>query len=125
MFKTTAVRCIPLTRVHARSLVVGASPCRTFTTSHPRPTALTSKPLHDDALKAKGSIRGGKSNTLMRSLLSEKRLGESTKTPQAQLTKADGVSTVPTMVRGDWVLFHPVYTEEELRAVEVSRWSNS
>lgn len=86
---------------------------------------MTSKPLHDDALKAKGSIRGGKSNTLMRSLLSEKRLGESTKTPQAQLTKADGVSTVPTMVRGDWVLFHPVYTEEELRAVEVSRWSNS
>jgi len=36
------------------------------------------------------------------------------------LTKPDGVSTVPTMVRGDWVLFHPVYTPEELKAVEVS-----
>jgi hypothetical protein len=35
------------------------------------------------------------------------------------LTKEDGVSTVPTMVRGDWVLFHPVYTPEELKAVEV------
>ncbi|KAF8205981.1 alternative oxidase-domain-containing protein [Mycena galopus ATCC 62051] len=37
----------------------------------------------------------------------------------SQLTKADGVSTVPTMVRGDWVLFHPVYTPEEMRAVDV------
>ena len=37
----------------------------------------------------------------------------------SQLTKTDGVSTVPTMVRGDWVLFHPVYTPKEMRAVEV------
>jgi ubiquinol oxidase len=36
------------------------------------------------------------------------------------LTVPDGVSTVPTMVRGDWVLFHPVYTPEELKAVDVS-----
>lgn len=36
------------------------------------------------------------------------------------LTRPDGVSTVPTMVRGDWVLFHPVYTPEELKAVDVS-----
>ena len=35
------------------------------------------------------------------------------------LKKDDAVSTVPTMVRGDWVLFHPVYTPEELRSVEV------
>lgn len=39
--------------------------------------------------------------------------------PASQLTKPDAVSTVPTMVRGDWVLFHPVYTQEELKAVEV------
>ncbi|KAJ6480280.1 alternative oxidase-domain-containing protein [Mycena sanguinolenta] len=39
--------------------------------------------------------------------------------PTSQLTKPDGVSTVPTMVRGDWVLFHPVYTPNEMRAVEV------
>jgi len=37
----------------------------------------------------------------------------------ALVTQPDAVSTVPTMVRGDWVLFHPVYTEEELRGVEV------
>ncbi|KAJ7609661.1 AOX, alternative oxidase mitochondrial precursor [Roridomyces roridus] len=39
--------------------------------------------------------------------------------PASSLTKPDGVSTVPTMVRGDWVLFHPVYTPEEVKAVEV------
>lgn len=25
------------------------------------------------------------------------------------------------ILRGDWVLFHPVYTQEELKAVEVNR----
>ena len=39
----------------------------------------------------------------------------------AALTQPGAVSTVPTMVRGDWVLFHPVYTQEELKAVEVRR----
>ncbi|KZT40661.1 AOX, alternative oxidase mitochondrial precursor [Sistotremastrum suecicum HHB10207 ss-3] len=34
------------------------------------------------------------------------------------LTKHDAVSTVPD-VRGDWVLFHPVYSPEELKAIEV------
>lgn len=38
----------------------------------------------------------------------------------SQLTKPDAVSTVPSTVRGDWVLFHPVYTQEELKAVEVN-----
>lgn len=36
------------------------------------------------------------------------------------LTTPDATSTVPTMVRGDWVLFHPVYSPEELKAVEVT-----
>ena len=34
------------------------------------------------------------------------------------LTKPDIVSTTPA-IHGDWVLFHPVYTEDELRAVKV------
>ena len=38
---------------------------------------------------------------------------------ESQLTKPDAVSTVPSTIRGDWVLFHPVYTQEELKAVEV------
>jgi hypothetical protein len=39
----------------------------------------------------------------------------------SQLTRHDAVSTVPApeMVRGDWVLFHPVYSQAELKAVEV------
>ena len=36
------------------------------------------------------------------------------------LTQYSAVSTVPPPVRGDWVLFHPVYTPDELKAVEVS-----
>jgi hypothetical protein len=36
------------------------------------------------------------------------------------LTTPDAVSTVPTVIHGDWVLFHPVYSEEEVKAVEVS-----
>ncbi|RXW24416.1 hypothetical protein EST38_g1454 [Candolleomyces aberdarensis] len=35
------------------------------------------------------------------------------------LTTPTAASTVPTMVRGDWVLFHPVYSSEELKSVEV------
>ncbi|KAJ7224118.1 hypothetical protein GGX14DRAFT_557007 [Mycena pura] len=31
----------------------------------------------------------------------------------------DAVSTMPIMVHGDWVLFHPMYTTAEMRAVEV------
>ncbi|KAF9242583.1 AOX, alternative oxidase mitochondrial precursor [Melanogaster broomeanus] len=35
------------------------------------------------------------------------------------LIEPDAVSTVPAEVRGDWVLFHPVYSQEELRSVEI------
>ncbi|EAU86252.1 mitochondrial alternative oxidase [Coprinopsis cinerea okayama7 len=45
---------------------------------------------------------------------------ETKEAPKADpLTTESAVSTVPTMVRGDWVLFHPVYSSEELKAVEV------
>ncbi|KAH7885353.1 alternative oxidase [Phlebopus sp. FC_14] len=37
------------------------------------------------------------------------------------LTVPDAVSTVAPVVRGDWVLFHPVYSQEELKSVEVLR----
>lgn len=47
-----------------------------------------------------------------------------TSTAKSPLTKNDAVSTVPTMVRGDWVLFHPVYSPEELRAVQVTLLRN-
>ncbi|KAF9454745.1 mitochondrial alternative oxidase [Macrolepiota fuliginosa MF-IS2] len=37
----------------------------------------------------------------------------------SELTKESAATTVPTMVRGDWVLFHPVYSPEEIKAVKV------
>ncbi|TFK73573.1 mitochondrial alternative oxidase [Pluteus cervinus] len=36
-----------------------------------------------------------------------------------ELRKENAVSTVPNIFRGDWVLFHPVYTPEELKSVQV------
>ncbi|KAN0087446.1 Alternative oxidase domain containing protein [Tylopilus felleus] len=42
-----------------------------------------------------------------------------TKTSQSLLTEPDAVSTVPQDVRGDWVLFHPVYSQEEMKSVEI------
>ncbi|KAJ3515391.1 hypothetical protein NLJ89_g1783 [Agrocybe chaxingu] len=39
--------------------------------------------------------------------------------PTEHLTRHDAVSTVPEKVHGDWVLFHPVYSPDELKAVEV------
>jgi hypothetical protein len=70
-------------------------------TSHARSNTLASKGVHEEAANDNSIPKPGKQAV-----------------PQA-LTKQDGVSTVPTMVRGDWVLFHPVYTPEELKAVEV------
>lgn len=68
---------------------------------------------------ARGTVNPKTFSCTLYPLISQ--LGLSAKSPQAQLTKVDDVSTVPPMVRGDWVLFHPVYTQEELKAVEVSK----
>ena len=49
-------------------------------------------------------------------------VGDNSSSPlnnRSQLTRPDAVSTVPPTVRGDWMLFHPVYTPEEVKAVEV------
>lgn len=46
---------------------------------------------------------------------------EDAKALQSVLSQVDAVSTVPQDVRGDWVLFHPVYSQEEMKSVEVRR----
>jgi len=87
----------------------------------PAPPSLTCKHMQMEPLLIKVS-----STSLCLCLLSVshwlnllEELPVSSSNPSTQLlTKADGVSTVPTMIRGDWVLFHPVYTPEELKAVE-------
>lgn len=44
---------------------------------------------------------------------------EDKKASQSALAQVDAVSTVPQEIRGDWVLFHPVYSQEEMESVEV------
>jgi len=41
------------------------------------------------------------------------------KTSESLLTQIDAVSTVPSEIRGDWVLFHPVYSEDEVKSVQI------
>jgi hypothetical protein len=76
---------------------------RTFLTSAPRYVVLTNNEA--------------KAHTSKHEILSNADTPPSTSSEI--LTKADGVSTVPTMFKGDWVLFHPVYTPQELKSVEV------
>jgi ubiquinol oxidase len=45
-------------------------------------------------------------------------MAEDKKAPQSALTQVDAVSTLPQEVRGDWVLFHPVYSQEEMESVQ-------
>jgi len=107
MLKASVVRTIPLYHA-ATALRVTSAPCflgatrRTFLMSHARLNTLTSNQAREESSK-EGSLRREPAGA----------------NPSPALTKQDGVSTVPTMVRGDWVLFHPVYTPEELRAVEI------
>lgn len=56
---------------------------------------------------------------LLISVLVPEELSDSSSPRTSALTKHDAVSTIPDMVRGDWVLFHPVYKPDELKAVEV------
>ncbi|GBE84957.1 Alternative oxidase, mitochondrial [Sparassis crispa] len=82
---------------------VSRAPRRTFVSGLARmsPTALDSKSA--DA-KAAAGVEGAHRKDV----------------PQTgALIKHDAVSTVPQEVRGDWVLFHPVYTPEELRSVQI------
>jgi len=101
MLKTSVVRTIPLYRA-ASALRVSPAPCflgAISRTSHACLNTLTSNQAREQTLK-EGTLRPGANSS-------------------PALTKPDEVSTVPTMVRGDWVLFHPVYTPEELKDVEI------
>ncbi|KAH7913407.1 AOX, alternative oxidase mitochondrial precursor [Hygrophoropsis aurantiaca] len=69
---------------------------------------------------------GSQSNSLTRKHVHEEsasgtegRHREDSSSTKQGLTSSDGVSTVPADVHGDWVLFHPVYSSDELKAVEV------
>lgn len=74
---------------------------RSFTTGGIHRDALTDKPAHSSSVGPHKQDLGGSSRA------------------SQLITQPDAVSTVPTMVRGDWVLFHPVYTQDEIKAVQV------
>ncbi|KAF8964210.1 mitochondrial alternative oxidase [Flammula alnicola] len=80
----------------------GTTGCRQIFTSPTSGNALTDKTEHREATSPH-----------------KQELPGSSAPETSHLTKHDAVSTVPEMVRGDWVLFHPVYSPDELRAVEV------
>ena len=117
MLKASIVRSIPLYRAASTlratpvPCLLGA-PCRTFMTSPARLN--TSKQTNEGSQRRESQLF-----TPCIAIDHSGELAAGANSSQA-LTKQDGVSTVPTMVRGDWVLFHPVYTPEELKAVEVS-----
>ncbi|GLB38455.1 putative alternative oxidase [Lyophyllum shimeji] len=105
MLKSVIASAAPLQRnslLYSRTVVL-AYPLwrRSFMTSGIRRDALTDKPAQTTSVGPHRHDQPGAASQA------------------SQLTRADAVSTVPTMVRGDWVLFHPVYTPDELRAVEV------
>jgi len=90
----------------------------------------TSKAFLTATVTSYHSTRQLSTSSLCRNSLSGKRSHQDATSPHklpeelsdsgtSALTKHDAVSTIPVMVRGDWVLFHPVYQPDELKAVEV------
>ncbi|KZT12063.1 AOX, alternative oxidase mitochondrial precursor [Laetiporus sulphureus 93-53] len=108
MFRTTVSRTLPAARTLHPSLYVVASrgpsyvlAQRAFTTGTPLFNSLTTKPTNE---KASVGVEG---------------LHKRDKTAEDSVTKENGTSDVPSVIKGDWVLFHPVYKPDELRSVEV------
>ncbi|KAG6917466.1 hypothetical protein DXG01_002443 [Tephrocybe rancida] len=100
--------CLSTTNTHlaltSRTPALSLSCRRSFMSGGAQHNALTDKSAHAASVGPHKS----KYHTALLGL---------TRTNHRNIT--DAVSTVPTMVRGDWVLFHPVYRTDELRAVEV------
>jgi len=85
-------------------LAAQCAAARTLTTTSPRlAPVLESKPLDAKAVKGVEGLHRKDVVTHEKEML----------------TTPDAVSTIPSTFKGDWVLFHPVYTSEELRAVKV------
>ncbi|KAG5648285.1 hypothetical protein DXG03_004855 [Asterophora parasitica] len=124
MFKTAIASTTPLQRrtLLCSRTVILVQPLlcrRSFMTSGARRDALTGKSAQSTSggpHKRTSEIISKVINLLTRFTIED--LPKSSSHATA-LTQPDAVSTIPTMVRGDWVLFHPVYTQDELKAVEV------
>ena len=94
---------------------VGLNATRSFSTALPRYASLTTKPTD---VKAGKGTEGSHKSKFPRSLPLLPRLTFFTEDVTATISEES--TDVPSVVKGDWVLFHPVYSPSELKAVEVS-----
>lgn len=89
-------------------------------TGQPNNNSLTHKRINEESTTGTEGFHRGEANTLTDiCLYSCNSFTEDVSASKQGLSTPDAVSTLPTIVRGDWVLFHPVYSPEELKAVEV------
>lgn len=115
--------CVPLSSgVHTRVPLTFIWPPGSLvaSTAEPRITAhwLKNVPTNKLTSEQKGSIQV-KHRFISPGRIASNSATEDRKSSQSVLSQADAVSTVPQEVRGDWVLFHPVYSQEEMKSVEV------
>ena len=107
------------------SSCVGVRAARSFSTVPAQRTDLATKPATEKAFKGAEGLHKSVFHTFHFSPVWCSTSREEDKTPSAEaLTTPDATSTVPSIVKGDWVLFHPVYSASELQAVEVRRSSD-
>lgn len=125
MLRTATVHCIPY---HAGVCTRALPPVahRTFVSGFPRLNALTGKKATEPASKGVEGLHKREFYLLRwtSALKAEVHIGDKTPTPPANQEGSAGVG-VPSVVKGDWVLFHPVYTADELRSVDVSVFYNA
>ncbi|KAI0770292.1 alternative oxidase [Fomes fomentarius] len=95
---STSVRALPMHRAFLAPCLAAATK-RSLTTSGPRPNIMTAKQTNEKS-----------------------QLGPGAEGPHIKdLPPMSSTAVTPTdqEIHGDWVLFHPVYSPEELRSVEV------
>lgn len=110
VYRTAALRApsrIALTIPAASRLLLATCP-RGFSTDTVNRNSLSVKPTDAKAVKGQEGLH-------RRDLAPEE---QHPKAEGGALTHPDATSVQP-LIRGDWVLFHPVYSDDELKAVQV------
>ncbi|GJE98288.1 alternative oxidase [Phanerochaete sordida] len=111
---STALRAssqrLVLTPQAASRLLVATYP-RAFSTSTPSRNALSAKPTDEKAVQGTEGLH-------RRDLAPQHPAAVEEALTHPDAVSPDAVKQAP-LIRGDWVLFHPVYSDEELKAVKV------
>jgi len=112
MISPSIIKTAPPFRLQLWAAAFSSSKAPFLTTICYRNRQFSTSSLRRNSLKAKQSHQEATSPH-------KQDLPGSSSPGTSALTRHDAVSTIPVMVRGDWVLFHPVYQPAELKAVEV------